>query len=223
MEEVTTEEKQVQQKIERKTQVKIDYDKPQLMYIKANEHRVNLIDNRFNFLGLSRGKNFNYLNLERAELMPNTDDKFQITIELSRNVFIQKRIVYDIFMMLGDVGGLFEIFLYTFSVVCGFVSVSSFRMESIRTFFLVSTQECDSPTERLSEMKPASVSCCSALLYALPTKKCLKGNKKLQTLKKGRKRLRKSLDVVTIVQQNRTLNTLLKLLLNSSEQRLIKF
>ena len=63
-------------------------------------------------MGLSQPKRLNYLNFAKVvqDLPPvNLSTKhspFQVLIGLSNNVTLEKRDVYDIFMMFGEVGGL---------------------------------------------------------------------------------------------------------------------
>ena len=59
-------------------------------------------------MGLEEPKEFNYLNLSDSYKINSNPfgNSTNITISLSKKVNYQKRIVYDIFMMFGDVGGL---------------------------------------------------------------------------------------------------------------------
>ena len=57
-------------------------------------------------------------------------DSFEVTMHLSNKVTVQKRIVYDIFMMFGDVGGLRDFISIFLSAFFGLVS-SKFLNSSI--------------------------------------------------------------------------------------------
>ena len=89
-------------------QVAIDIKTPQTYGIKLNEYRTELEDKRFNFLNLVQPETVNFMNFDpffhesSVELF--TD--FTIWITLSSKVSKQKRIVYNVLAMFGDVGGL---------------------------------------------------------------------------------------------------------------------
>ena len=90
-----------------------------------NEHRVTLEDSLINFLGFDNKKVLNYLNFDdRYEEQPisSYNPHFHILFNLSKKVKYQKRIVYDIFVMLSDVGGLYGIIHTTLAVIIGFYS-----------------------------------------------------------------------------------------------------
>lgn len=80
------------------------------------EHRAELHDNRINFMGLSEPKQLNYLNIDDQLVEITSAATNQLTgtsflFELSSKVVIEKRIVYDLFHLFGDVGGLFDFFV----------------------------------------------------------------------------------------------------------------
>ena len=68
-------------------------------------------------MGLSQSKKLNYLNFDESMIEWPVLDEIHMNIPLSTHIMlskkitIQKRIVYDLFSMLGDVGGLYD-FLY---------------------------------------------------------------------------------------------------------------
>ena len=66
-----------------------------------------------NFLGLMPAKKISYLNFDEyvQEQQANINNEFTIALIISDKFTIQKRIVYDIFEMLGDVGGLHDFLL----------------------------------------------------------------------------------------------------------------
>ena len=54
---------------------------------------------------------------------------------LSKEVYVQKRVVYDIFMMLGDVGGLLDFILIVFKPVLGYLSSSCLTVSLVSKLF----------------------------------------------------------------------------------------
>lgn len=80
-------------------------------------------------MGLEPPKEIDYLNFDldvkkhsniSSALFPDN----VITIQLSKKVQYQKRIVYNIFMMLGDVGGLNDFLKLLLASALGFLSES---------------------------------------------------------------------------------------------------
>ena len=114
----------------------IDLNEPHIYDIKLDEYRTEFHDSRFSFLNLPEPDQLNYLNFDpnytdwgtNIELLPN----FTLLISLSNKVVIQKRIVYDMLQMFGDVGGLYDF------VVLGFVTIFGFLSEQMMTASLVS-------------------------------------------------------------------------------------
>ena len=51
---------------------------------------------------------------------PNT--RLEVKINIDRDVITVKREVYNLFMLLGDVGGLFGLFVSAFSSIVGFIN-----------------------------------------------------------------------------------------------------
>ena len=61
-------------------------------------------------MGMSSPKELNYLNYADAVIEEKdfTGIPFTVYVTLSRKVYIYQRVVYDIFMMFGEVGGLWD-------------------------------------------------------------------------------------------------------------------
>jgi len=83
------------------------------------ENRVELHDDRINLLGMTEPKKLSYLNLSDKVTYydVHNNSHFTVFFSLSKTVVIQKRKVYDAAMMLGDVGGLYDFFCITLSLV----------------------------------------------------------------------------------------------------------
>ena len=109
----------------------IDIDHPKTHHLLFDEVRSQLYDDRLNALGLTSPKLLNYINLSQSsfEIPPGLISNHQTWMfTLSNKVIYQKRIVYDLFMMLGDVGGLMD-FVY-------FVLAAPISIFADRLFFL---------------------------------------------------------------------------------------
>ena len=80
-------------------------------------------------MDLVEPKQLNYLNFDKKmhekplDFFPN----FTVVLDVSSDVTIQKRIVYDYFTMLGDVGGLNDFIIIIFGTFFGYIS--STKME----------------------------------------------------------------------------------------------
>ena len=145
--------------------------------------------------------------------------------------------------MLGDVGGLFEILQIGLSVFCGFFARNLFLISQVTSFFQMSRTSTQSvpaqdsqsgqlyqkakkttelsPEEALSGIEPLKITSCEKLLYILSCG--LKRGTNGRALKIGRMKLKKSLDLVSLMRQERVLNTMLRLFFGKNEQRLIEF
>ena len=88
-----------------------------------DEYRIELQDDSINFMGLSEPKQINYLNFaDVSKDSPWIDNPLSIRIFLSQKVTLQTRKVHDIFMMFGEVGGLYDFLVLGLSTVLGFFS-----------------------------------------------------------------------------------------------------
>ena len=129
---------------------KIDIDRPKSHHIYLNEHRVTLSDDRYPSFGFGKSRELNYLNFDSnyvTEEQNHPGIYFEVTFNLSRKVFVQNRLVYNILDMLGDIGGLFEILQIFLSVFIGFFARNFFQMSQISTFFQVSSTSPQQFTE----------------------------------------------------------------------------
>ena len=101
------------------------------------EYRTELYDDWFNFMGLSPPKTINYFNFDPVVTMApqqeNSDMIFEVS--LSNRVIKQKRIVYDVFMMFGDVGGLNDFLALGLTMVFGFFSNRYMVADFVSTLF----------------------------------------------------------------------------------------
>ena len=64
---------------------------------------------------------------------------FTVTIALSNKIMIQKRVVYDLYVMLGDIGGFYDFFSIMFTQVFGFFATRLMHGELALKLFSVST------------------------------------------------------------------------------------
>ena len=120
---------------------KIDIKRPTSFHLDLNEHRVTLSDERYPTFGFGKSREFNYLNFDNNYVIQESNRPglyFELTFSLSRKVFVQNRIVYNVLDMLGDVGGLFEILQIGLSVFCGFYARNLFLISQVTSFFQIS-------------------------------------------------------------------------------------
>ena len=99
-------------------------DEPKMYEITLDEYRASFQDSQVNFMGLEKPKEFEYLNFSDSHRVKsnNYDRATWIIISLSKKVIHQKRNVYNIFMMFGDVGGLNDFLCLLISPVFGLFS-----------------------------------------------------------------------------------------------------
>ena len=117
LQEVKKEELTLQRMISRQTTIKIDQKNPILQLYYLDEYRNRLQDDNINFMNLAEPVKLDYLNLsdKTIELKGYLDAPVTIELLLSSKVYIQNRVVYDLFMMLGEVGGLRDFIALFFS------------------------------------------------------------------------------------------------------------
>ena len=108
MEEIEPQEGSLKTLLKMVFQTKIKEGHQTITSIPLDEYRVKLEDNRFDFMGLSPSKELSFLNSNDnfTELSYNPYGNTGFYIYLSNRVIIQKRNVYTVLMMFGDVGGL---------------------------------------------------------------------------------------------------------------------
>lgn len=91
-------------------------------------------------------------------------------------VVVQKREVYDFFMMLGDVGGLFDFCFYFLSTICGLLSSKLLKASMISSLFHAAFKEVTqdfeptnslTPQQILKEIRPIKFYTCFTLLNAM--------------------------------------------------------
>jgi len=113
----------------------IDPSKGRLAKFGINEHRTDLYDNRFDLLGLLSPKEVDYLIIDSHNTdWPNTaveGNQTTFLFMLTRKVTLQKRVVYNVFMMLGDIGGLNDILGIFVSFIVGIFSSQLMQSELI--------------------------------------------------------------------------------------------
>ena len=107
-----------------------------------DENRAELFDDVFNFMGLATPKNIDYLTFsKRKNVIPQSviaDDAVTVQFFLSQEILVQKRVVYDIFMMLGDVGGLLDFFKLAMYPVFGFFANQFMNASLVQQLYHVS-------------------------------------------------------------------------------------
>ena len=89
-------------------------------------------------MGLQSPFEIDYLNFDMI-VKENSDKHFKFTIymSLARQVVYQKRVVYDIFMMFGDVGGLYDFLIISLAPLLSFLSSKFMVTELLKSLFLV--------------------------------------------------------------------------------------
>ena len=103
--------------------LQIDPNKGQAFWANLVEHRASLYDDAVNFMDLSPSKDFTYFNFdENIRPFPLTlnepSGRTIFAFFLSKKIVVQKRFVYDLFTMLGDVGGMSDFFFFVLSSIC---------------------------------------------------------------------------------------------------------
>ena len=100
---------------------------------------MSLLDDRINFLGLSEAKEISFLNFDNLiaeDLSLSQRRDLSLVFTISQKVIHQKRIVYDTFMMLGDVGGLNDFFLIILTASIGLFSERLMYAKLVETLFM---------------------------------------------------------------------------------------
>ena len=120
--------------------IKIDSSlEPRVFELFLDEYQVELYDDVINSLGLTEPKVFNYFNFaseikeEPGYLHSNA---LSIYLQISDKVFKQKRTVYDILMMAGDVGGLNDFLIIAMAAIFGTFSHSFLQATLVKKLFL---------------------------------------------------------------------------------------
>lgn len=136
-------------------------------------------------------------------------------ISLSKKVVYQKRTVYDIFMMFGDVGGLNDFLGVLLSSVFGLFSDSLLNGAMVKKMFQsVSPKSYGNQPSRSYQIEnlkktykgiePIKISKLFLLLRACTYEKCPRDKKKKKLIKTGTNMLENALDVVSIMRLSRS-------------------
>ena len=100
-------------------------NEPKSYVIEVEEYNTELYDDKLNFMDLSNSKEISYFSTgDRIIEFPFNEDSSDNSdiLGLSKKVTMQKRIVYDVFMMFGDVGGLNDFLILACGSLFGFFS-----------------------------------------------------------------------------------------------------
>ena len=106
-----------------------------------NEFQSELFDDRFDLFGFSESIRIDYMNFNEETSIDSLqvgDAVLEIVIGLSKKITKQKRTVYNIFMMFGDVGGLYDFLRLCLAVVFGLFSRNMMQASLIEQLFLIS-------------------------------------------------------------------------------------
>ena len=127
-------------------------------------------DDNINMMGLTQPKTLDYLNFREATLnLPQqySPQVFTVTMSLAKKVIIQKRSVYNMMMLFGDVGGLYDFFVVAIAMIFGFVS-ERFMLASVlpKLFHQIKLTKEQKETEIINQIKPLSFPFSFLILYA---------------------------------------------------------
>ena len=96
-------------------------EKSKTYHKRLKEFNAELHDDRLNFMGLGSVKEIVYFNTEDlwevSQLDYTDNQRTSFILSLSNRIEKQKRVVYDTFMMLGDVGGLSDLLILIASAI----------------------------------------------------------------------------------------------------------
>ena len=113
--------------------------------VELQEYRTELSDSWLPLLMFENSFELDYLNLEASPKISslNTPDgehqefSFQVYFVLSNEITIQRRVVYDVLMMFGDVGGLYDFLILLFAGIFDAYSSKLKNLALIKNLFLV--------------------------------------------------------------------------------------
>ena len=205
---------------------KIDLEQPQLIkYLELEEFRTELYDDSINFMGLSDPKTLDYLNFDKSSSQITvTAPQFTVWINLSSKVTKQKRVVYDIFMMFGEVGGLYDFLALALASIFGFASEHIMFASLVQKLFRIAETSDLALTSGalLNQFKPLCFPQTFVLAHAFSFGWCPRDQfRRRKAYEAGVNRLERQLDIVNIVRDNRSLKTLLELLLSKQERHML--
>ena len=214
---------------------KIDLDQSQSKMLLLDEYRAELLDDNINLMGLTEPKQLNYLVYsDIVSDYPVIDTyPFQASIFLSEKVVMQKRVVLDIFMMFGEVGGLNDFSSIIVSPFFSFIAIRFLNASMVEKLFrgkIVGNSKIHThmaPETQVTKFF-SSVKFSTAFILAqiCNVNGCCKSSKEDNRHRKalylGISRVEQSLDVVKLIRQSRALSILLRLQLTRDERRLIR-
>ena len=118
---------------------RVDFHNPKTFNCVMQETRVELQDNPLDPLGLIEPVQLSYLNVESCIEKDLQASDFTIVVNLSNRVQIQKRVVYNILMMFGDVGGLYDFLGLFLATIFGFISQNLMLARMVEKLFHFTT------------------------------------------------------------------------------------
>ena len=128
-----------------------------------------------------------------------------IKFTLSKEVLVQRRVVYDIFMMFGDVGGLQDFILIVLAPLFSYFSSSFMSATLVSKLYHASESEPKpasttlTPLQALESIKPIPFSSMLALMNACLCKAVTTRSRRLRTQAVGEYSLERQLDLVRLV------------------------
>ena len=174
---------------------------------------------------LSEPKTLKYLNFRETAVQkdPYTSQPLQINLSLSSNITIQKRVVYNIFQMFGDVGGLNDFFLVVLSTIFGFFSDRMMLMSVLPKLFRYSSQGSNELPPKATLNAIHSFSGISFIdIYICRICSNSRNKMRHKAFKQGEEMYQDSLDVVKLVRYGRALRTVLRLFLSSEDRQILR-
>ena len=103
-------------------------------------HQVELNDNIYS--PFSSPQNLSYLNMEEIDLYDFPDsDKRQLNFQLSDDIVIEKRIRYNVWDLLGDVGGFNDGLILVCQLLTGAYTAASFKTKFLASIFYDSNRD----------------------------------------------------------------------------------
>ena len=202
----------------------IELDTPQRVVLAMEEYRTDLQDDILNFLNLAEPSEVNYINYS------NTHDQFvdlvgnpplTVHISLSRKVIIQSRVVYDIFMMLGEVGGLNDFFVLISSTILGYFSEQLLTASVIEKSYRVKVSQFSVGKMHKARFDSLHFSLNFLLMYACAIGRC-KNQRKMELFKAGSERIDEQLDVVKILRLARAFKTVQRMQFSRTTRHMIR-
>ena len=184
LDEVKPPEKSLEQVVNELLILNIKLDKVYSLDLTLEETRVELQDDILNPQGLIEPTEIKYLNFNKYfyEYQSKYNPGFTIQLRLDNTIQIQKRVVYNLLMMFGDVGGFHDIIRWLLPTIFTFFADKFIKADLIQNLFRVSeqqssngrTQDQQSYTELLSDIKRTHLSSCNVLVRACSFGICMR-------------------------------------------------